>query len=364
VLQNELSPRRVACPELEAALASSHAASVACGLFHTALLCQTSGRAFVFGRGAGGRLAAGDEETAALPLPLRLSAEGEGQEAPAGDGSRFEALALGGLHTLALCRDGSLWAAGWGGWGALGVGGTSPRSVLTRVALPARAVALAAGGAHSLAATADGALYGWGRDEGEGRLGGAAEPGEGAVIPRRLPLPPSSGPARWLLAAGGFHSLASAGPESLLSCGGNANGECGRVGGSFVLRAVEGLPGGARLAGLAAGGFHSAALLEDGSLYTWGSGLGGALGHAGGGARGAPQRVPGLPPLAGVACGATSSWAVGRDGSLWGWGKSVEAFGSTSGDVREPRRVPLPPGARALSVAAGAAHAAAVVEVA
>jgi hypothetical protein len=263
---------------------------------------------------------------------------------------------------------------------ALGLGDTAVRTQLSRVPLPSRCIAVAAGGAHTLAVTEDHVLWGWGRDEGEGRLGSAAdEPGVGTSSPRALYMPalPPLEQRRWLLAAGGFFSLASPSAHTLWSCGGNANGECGRadspwalgpVGPWFVAAAAVagGLPSpdaSSAVTAISAGGFHAGALFADGSLRTWGNSLSGALGHGGAGGRGTAARVPGLPQLRHFGCGATSTWAVGSDGSLWGWGKSVATWGRVGPDVRIPQRVPLPPGTRALAVSAGAAHSAVLCEV-
>jgi alpha-tubulin suppressor-like RCC1 family protein len=109
-LDNEPVPRPVEDGPLSEALKRDGAATVSCGLFHTAVV-TASGQAFIFGRGLGGRLAQGDEETAARPIALALPAADDGRE------RRVAAVALGGLHTAVLSRDGELYTAGWGGWG-------------------------------------------------------------------------------------------------------------------------------------------------------------------------------------------------------------------------------------------------------
>ena len=238
--------------------------SVACGLFHTAVLAR--GRVFVFGRGSGGRLGLGDDADAHAPVEL--------PDLPSGDA--VEALALGGLHTVLLTRS-EMRACGFGGFGALGLGDYKPRLTPARVppawaskdeASPARVTAVAAGGAHTLAVASDGALWAWGRDEGEGRLGvsAAAHADGGSNAPLRVPLQPESPPPR-AAAAGGFHSLVLLGDngQEVLSFGGNANGELGREGGTWSPAPVPALRG-ARVVQLAAGGFHSAALTADGEV--------------------------------------------------------------------------------------------------
>jgi alpha-tubulin suppressor-like RCC1 family protein len=108
-------------------------------------------------------------------------------------------------------------------------------------------------------------------------------------------------------------------------------------------------------------------LLARAQLYTWGAGVGGALGHGDARSARVPTRVGGElagVPLAHIACGGASTFGVGRDGSLWAWGKNQARMGTTSGDVLAPRAVALPPGVRALSVAVGSAHAAVLCTIA
>ena len=339
---------------MAAALAecSGSEAAVACGLFHTAVLAR--GRVFAWGRGAGGRLGQGDEANAQLPTHVAaLPAD-------------VAAVALGGLHSLFVTRSGQLWSCGFGGFGALGSGDYKPRMTPARVdAAPPGVIFAAAGGAHSLALApandASAAVFAWGRDEGDGRLGvpAAARVEGGAPAPLRVPLPAGLSSPVVAAAAGGFHSLLLCADGGVLSFGANANGELGREGGTWVAAAVPALAG-SSVRAVAAGGFHSAALTAAGELYTWGSGVGGALGHGNERHARMPQRVGGDLaglPLAAVACGGASTLALGRDGSVWLWGKNTARMGSTSGDVVTPRHVPLPPGVRALSVAAGSAHA-------
>ena len=80
------------------------------------------------------------------------------------------------------------------------------------------------------------------------------------------------------------------------------------------------------LHGLTCGHFHALAVSKDGSVYSWGSGAMGLLGH-GTEEDGAPLRVEGLGPgsvpgvVAKVACGPFQSAAVTKQGELYifGW---------------------------------------------
>ncbi len=83
-------------------------------------------------------------------------------------------------HTLALQRDGSLWAWGWNNQGQLGLGNTNEQWCPTLVGTGY--VAVAAGFHHSLGLKADGSLWAWGRNA-YGQLG------LGDTTDRRNPVP-------------------------------------------------------------------------------------------------------------------------------------------------------------------------------
>jgi alpha-tubulin suppressor-like RCC1 family protein len=104
------------------------------------------------------------------------------------------ATTAGGLHTLALTRDGQMVAFGFGRWGQLGLGVDGLESALTPVLIqrlpPCKS--MAAGGSHSAAVSTDGALLTWGRPD-NGRLGHRDSSRNNCYVPRLLTaahLPP------------------------------------------------------------------------------------------------------------------------------------------------------------------------------
>lgn len=89
-----------------------------------------------------------------------------------------------------------------------------------------------------------------------------------------------------------------------------------------------------RVVAVACGFGHSAAVSEDGRLWTWGHARDGALGH---GEEDEPLLVPravaALPPIRGVSCGALHTVAVGRDGIAWACGSSTALGAAWAGRV-------------------------------
>ena len=117
----------------------------------------------------------------------------------------------------------------------------------------------------------------------------------------------------------------------------------------------------------ATGGFHSAAVGEDGALFVWGSGANGELGTGDTDRRLAPTRVAGLPaPVRQVAAGEKHTAIVTEVGDLFmcGWGE----YGRLGLGDEEDRTTPtlvaraVFDGEAVLMVACGGEHTAAVTE--
>ena len=79
-------------------------------------------------------------------------------------------VSAGGLHTLAVRRDGTLWATGYGFGGQLGLGDTASRNSFARVGSASDWLLVQAAEGHSLGAAGDGVLQGWGSNT-YGQLG-------------------------------------------------------------------------------------------------------------------------------------------------------------------------------------------------
>jgi alpha-tubulin suppressor-like RCC1 family protein len=117
------SPRRMEHQAVDAALRSwkrdeQGLPCVAAGLFHTAVALPGLG-AFICGKGAGGRLAQGDEDNADVLTHVQL-AQQDGDSSD--ESTEIHSVALGGLHSVFLTGAGHVYTAGFGGFGALGHG--------------------------------------------------------------------------------------------------------------------------------------------------------------------------------------------------------------------------------------------------
>lgn len=133
------------------------------------------------------------------------------------------------------------------------------------------------------------------------------------------------------IAAGAFHSLAIVEGGALWAWGRNDRGQLGD--GTTTDRPapvrVTGLPRPALA--ISAGRSHSVALLDDGTVWCWGENTFGKLGRAGLGEMSlVPVRTPitpvtssapPVPPITAIAAGGDHTLALDESGAVWSWGR-------------------------------------------
>lgn len=230
--------------------------------------------------------------------------------------------------------------------------------------------AIAAGGSHSAAVVGDGALYTWGANN-DGQLG------DGAAIwtrntPASLPAFPPPGTTITRIATAAYHSAALLSDGTLYTWGRNAAGELGD--GTFTPKSRPTLvpdfpPTGTTITTIVASSLYTAALLSDGTLSTWGANGNGQLGDGTRTSSNTPTRVPDFPPsgttVTAVATGGGHTSALLSDGTLYTWGvnSSGQLGDGTNEDALSPNRVPdfPPPGTTITSVANGGVYSAAIL---
>jgi hypothetical protein len=189
-------------------LGVEHAVAIAAGSAHS-LALEADGTVWAWGRNDSGQLGSGQRGDRHRPVRVDTL-----------DG--VTAIAAGASHSLALKADGTVWAWGWNAHGQLGdgtVAASHPSPV--RVSGLEHVVAIAAGGyldalfatiGHSLALRRDGTVWAWGWN----KLG---QLGDGGGDDRRVPVPVAGLRGVTAIAAGGSHSLALAAPTIWLADG-------------------------------------------------------------------------------------------------------------------------------------------------
>lgn len=263
-------------------------------------------------------------------------------------------LAGGGAHTLVLRDGGAVWASGSNPNGELGDGTGTQQSTPVPVKGPGgtgvltEAMAVATGTFHSLALLRDTTIRAWG-DNRYGQLG------DGSTDDRWTPVqvvgPGGGGVLAGVvaIAAGLYHSLALLSDGTVWAWGWNEYGQLGD--GTIVRRTtpeqVKGSDGSdflTNVVGIAAGGNYSLALLRDGTVRGWGDNGSGQLGDGTTTHRAMPVQVKGpggssmLDGVIALAAGASHSLAARADGTVWGWGANAD--GRLGDGTTSERRTP------------------------
>ena len=280
---------------------------VASGWSH-GLALDRGGRIWAWGRADSGQLGLGflapDPQTLrwVLRQPSRIEAV-----------RNVVAVAAGAAHSLALRRDGSLWAWGLNNFGQLGLGDQKNKWLPIYNPSVSNAKGIACGMTHSLAVDDQGVVWGWGRNE-------AHEISAQADGMIKLPVRVAGIPSMQAVSAGDAFSLGLARDGTVWAWGDNHLGQLGSDSGSSGPLPVQGIVG---ATAIASGGAFGMALLDDGHVITWGDNRSGQLGRGitGGALPSGNALVP--PTIAGIAAGHDHALAITADGDLWVWGSNA-----------------------------------------
>lgn len=245
-------------------------------------------------------------------------------------------VAAGSYHSAVLLRDGTVWTFGSNLYGQLGdesVTGTS-RTEPGKVTILSQVTAIASGANHLLALEADGTVWAWG-DNSSGQLG------DGTLGMRGSPSQVPGLTDVVAIAAGRNDSLALKKDGTVWSWGSNLYGELGD--GTTIRRTSPvqvHMPATTyAVKAITAGGYHSLALLQDGTVLSWGANSFGQLGDGSGSSRSLPKPIAGLTGVKAIAAGGTHSAALKSDGTLWTWGGN--AMGQLGTDGFTNRSLPV-----------------------
>lgn len=248
--------------------------------------------------------------------------------------TRVIAVAAGRYHTVALSQDGTVWTWGNNEWGQLGLGEAAPTTRgPTQVPGLAEVTAISVGLAHSVALRRDGTVWAWGHNVN-------GEVGDGSNVNRFSPVQVIGVSNVVAVAAGAIHTVALQRGGTVWSWGFNGNGQLGDSTGEN--RSVPG-----RVWGLTEAktvdshGDHTVALMRDGTVWAWGRNNWGQLGDGTATLRLTPVQVAIPEGVFAVFGGGDHTVALGRDGSVWAWGSNERGqlgIGTASGS-RMPVRV-------------------------
>ena len=231
-------------------------------------------------------------------------------------GTNWKRVASGNMHTAAIKTDGTLWTWGFGSNGQLGDGtAVDKSSPVQTIAGGTNWKYVACGREHTVALKTDGTLWGWGRD-GYGQLG------DNTNVNKSSPVQTIAGGTDWkILSAGGYSTAAIKTDGTLWVWGRNYYGGLGINSTNNQSSPVQTTTGGTNWMAVSCGYGQTAAIKTDGTLWMWGNNGGGQLGDNTTADKSSPvQTIAGGTNWKQVACGEFHTTAIKTDGTLWTWG--------------------------------------------
>lgn len=253
---------------------------------------------------------------------------------------------------MALFQNGTVWVWGDNPYGSDG-STFEPKGLKQPIQIKELSgiIDIANGGGFSVALKKDGTIWAWGSNQ-NGTLGnGQSIETEESASPLAGPKPYSQKPIQVkslsdvsAIATKGGHLLALRKDGTVWTWGQNGGGQLGTGESALIIptpRQVQGLP---PIKAISAGWFHSVALDVNGEVWTWGENH---FGKAGDGTesedKNTPVKVKNLTDVTKII--AVANWyniAVKQDGSVWFWGKNnVLSFSHDATDNQLiPKEVP------------------------
>ncbi len=246
---------------------------------------------------------------------------------------------FGGCEEPEPYRDTRTWVWGLNEFGELGDGSTTDRHTPEALKNLAGVAALSAG-AHSLALVDDredlGVVWAWGPNP-------AGQIGDGSTTHRHEPVRINL-PRAVAVAAGFAHSLALLDDGTLQSWGRQYRNPDSDDRDQLEPGPVGGLD---RVSAIAAGWAHSVALRTDGTVWTWGNNNAGQLGSGDKIANPVPRQVrfpTDVDRITHISAGGFHSVALDDAGRLWTWGSNAYGEigdGLLTADVDHDRLTPF-----------------------
>lgn len=126
------------------------------------------------------------------------------------------------------------------------------------------------------------------------------------------------------ISAGAYHSFALKNDGTVWTWGFNDKGQLG-IGSTTTQAAPVQVSGLSNITAIVAGDSHTLALKSDGTLWAWGNNDNGQLGDNMTVNRNTPIQVSGITNVKSIAAGRSYSTVLKSDGKVWGWGSNYYA---------------------------------------
>jgi alpha-tubulin suppressor-like RCC1 family protein len=278
--------------------------------YYSTISIKTDGSLWSWGANTYGQLGQSDTTNRSSPVKVGLLTE-------------WKQVSSGGGFACAVKTNGTLWAWGYNGSGNLGQGAsiTVTYSSPVQVGSETNWKQVSCGQNTALAIKTDGSLWAWG-SFGSGALG------LGSLVPGGSPSRVGALTNNWKQVTAGSgtnpgtieHTVAIKTDGTLWAWGLNSSGQLGLSNITNYSSPVQvgTLSNWARISDNVSG--HSAAIKTDGTLWAWGLNSSGQLGQGNTVNYSSPVQVGTLANWKQVTCGYTWTTAIKTDGTLWAWG--------------------------------------------
>jgi len=244
-----------------------------------------------------------------------------------------ETIQLGAIKT-----DGTLWK-----WGVASYGGNAGNNTSIDNSVPVQVAGtwkqISGYVNRSAGIKTDGTLWNWGAHNlgfDYGRLGDNS-----TVSSRSSPVQTAVGGTNWkMVSVGQYHTAAIKTDGTLWLWGGGNNGQLGHNSTSTASTPVQTIAGGTNWRQVSCYGRITMATKTDGTLWTWGSGYVGGLGNGSTSDRSSPVQVGTGTDWKLVSCGNYNGSAIKTDGTLWVWGNNSD-YGQLGDGTNTNRSSPV-----------------------
>ncbi len=226
-----------------------------------------------------------------------------------------KAIACGDGHTVALKEDGTVWAWGANGYGQLGDGTTTLRTIPVQVKDLSGIVAVECGYSHSVALKSDGTVWTWGWNS-LGQLGNGTS---GWNDYKSTPVQVTGLSGVKAIAASMYNTAALKTDGTVWTWGQNTYGQLGDGTTTDKSTPVQviGLNG---VTAMGCGSGFMAVLRSNGIVCTWGGNLYGQCGNPTQKDQYTPTVVSYIDHVIALAVESGSTEVLKNDGTVWGWG--------------------------------------------
>lgn len=303
------------------------AQSISGGYYHTIAKCTDNSVMAWGSNNIWGGSPIGDNTNTDRSSPVQVHGPGD-----VGFLSSMIAIGAGSYHSLSVKNDKTVWSWGFNAYGQLGDNTQTDAMYPVQVSSITNVKTVYGGDTHSAALKNDNTVWTWGDNGTSGKLGiNVTTAGSKSLVPVQVLGQGGVGNLTGIteISLSGYHTLALKNDNSVWSWGNNSNGQIGDNTTTPRPAPVQVVGAGGsgtltNIISVAAGYWHSLALKNDGTVWAWGANYSGELGNGStGGTSNFPVQVSGLTNVIAIEAGESFSLALKSDNTVWAWGDNT-----------------------------------------